>query len=154
MRIIDEKNVFPTFDIAIVVSRFNFEVTQKLYDGALARLQELNFNPDQITIAWVPGAVEIPLCAKVLATQKHLKAIVTLGAIIRGETDHYHYVCQQVSEGIQQVALHAHIPIIFGVLTTENEQQAFDRCGGVHGHKGREAIDAACEMVAVLKHLL
>lgn len=141
------------FNIAIVVSRFNEEVTQRLHDGAIQRLKELNFKDEQITAIWVPGAVEIPLVAQRLSHTKKYEAIICLGVVIRGETSHYDYVCEQVSQGCQRVSLDNNIPVIFGILTTENEEQALDRVGGQHGHKGRDAVDAALEMVAVLKQI-
>jgi len=139
--------------IAIVVSRFNEIITQRLLKGALERLQELNFSAEKITTLWVPGAVEIPLTAQRLARTKRYDAIICLGAVIRGETSHYDYVCDQVSTGCQKVALENNLPVIFGVLTTENETQALERTGGTCGHKGREAVDAAMEMIAVLKQI-
>ena len=105
MNIIDKQDVAHTFKIAIVVSRFNLPITKALLDGALLRLKELNFSDEQITVVWVPGAVEIPLTAKCLAEQGNYQAIVCLGAVIRGETSHYDYVCQQVSQGTQQISL-------------------------------------------------
>jgi 6,7-dimethyl-8-ribityllumazine synthase len=151
MQIINHHHSQLTFDIAIVVSRFNQAITQPMLDGALARLGELAFTPEQIKVVWVPGAVEIPLVAKQLAMTGAHSAIVTLGAVVRGETSHYDYVCHMVSQGCQQVALDYDVPVIFGVLTTENQQQAYDRLGGAHGHKARDAIDVACEMVAVMQ---
>lgn len=147
------KNKKLTFPIALVVSRFNEEVTQKLLEGALARLRELEFDEGQITIVEVPGAIEIPLVLQKLSELHQFDALVALGAVIRGETTHYDYVCSQVSEGCQKTSLQYKIPVIFGVLTTENEEQALDRCGGKHGHKGKEAVETACEMVALLRSL-
>ena len=102
----------------------------------------------------VPGAIEIPLVAKLLAESNRYKAIIALGAVIRGETSHYDYVCDQVSQGCQKVMLDFNIPVIFGVLTTENEEQALARVGGVHGHKGIDAADAALEMIQVVEELV
>lgn len=141
------------FSVGIVVSRFNDNITQKLLAGAQSRLGELGFDEGQITVVDVPGAVEIPLVLQKLAAKKEFDALIALGAVIRGETSHYDYVCEQVSQGCQRVGLDFQIPVIFGVLTTENEQQALERVGGHHGHKGKEAVDAACEMVALLRHL-
>lgn len=138
---------------AIVVSQFNQSITDKLLEGAITRLHQLNFNENQITIVKVPGAVEIPLTAKLLAKSQKYDAIICLAAVIRGDTDHYDYVCQQVSQGCQQVMMEFDIPVIFGILTTENEEQAEDRIGGKEGHKGIDAADAAVEMVKVM-HLL
>ncbi len=137
--------------LAIVYSRFNTEVTDLLLQGALSRLKELDIDCDEVPVYEVPGAVEIPLVAKKLAKSKRYDAVICLGAIIRGETTHYDYVCDQVSQGCQQVMMEFEMPVIFGVLTTENKAQALDRCGGSHGHKGRDAVDAALEMVALLE---
>lgn len=147
------ENMQQTFPVAIVVSRFNTKITERLYKGALQHLRELGFADQEITLIEVPGAVEIPLVAQRLAKQGQHEAIIALGAVIRGETSHYDYVCQLVSDGCQQVALTYDLPVVFGVLTTENVKQAIDRVGGQHGHKGVEAVDAALEMVAVLKQL-
>ena len=153
MKIVEGKDAKMTFSIAIVVSRFNFDVTKTLLSGAKDRLKELGFTDNQITVCWVPGAIEIPLAAQRLAQLGNFEALVALGAVIRGETDHYDYVCQQVSYGCQRVALQNDIPVIFGVLTTAKEEQAVERSGGKHGHKGREAIDAAVEMAAILRQI-
>lgn len=139
-----------TFPIAIVASRFNEAVTEKLLEGALARLEEMRFVQSQITVIRVPGAVEIPVTAQKLARSNRYGAILCLGAVIRGETTHYDSVCRQVSDGCARVALDFSLPVIFGVLTTENEAQAHDRAGGSHGHKGRDSVDTAIEMVRVL----
>jgi 6,7-dimethyl-8-ribityllumazine synthase len=141
------------FKVAIVVSRFNQEITQKLLDGACERLQELGFNPKNLTIVWVPGAVEIPLAAQRLAKTKRYEVIICFGAVVFGETRHFDYVCSQVSDGCQKVALDYNIPVIFGVLTTDNMQQAHDRVGGRKGHAGRSAVDALYELVSVLRQI-
>jgi 6,7-dimethyl-8-ribityllumazine synthase len=141
------------FNVAVVVSKFNQNITQKLYDGALERLKELGFSDDRITVAWVPGAVEIPITAQRFARSGKYEAVICLGAVIFGETRHFDYVCEQVSQGCQQVALEHDLPIIFGVLTTENMQQAIERVGGSKGHAGRHAADAAYEMVSVLNQI-
>lgn len=153
MQVLNVQDVHGCFNIAVVVSRFNQEITQKLHDGAIERLTELGFSSDRITIAWVPGAVEIPLTAQRLARTGKYEAIICLGAVIFGETKHFEYVCEQVSQGCQSVALAESIPVIFGVLTTENMAQAIDRVGGKKGHMGREAANAACEMVSVLDQI-
>lgn len=139
------------FRIAIVVSRFNTEVTEKLLAGAVTRLDELGITAANVCL--VPGAVEIPLIAQQLAKSQRYDAVIALGAVIRGETTHYDYVCQQVSYGCQKVALEQQLPVIFGVLTTENDEQALERVGGSHGHKGRDAADAAIEMIQLLRTL-
>ena len=116
-------------------------------------MREQGFAEDDITIVHVPGAVEIPIAAQRLAQVGIYDAIVALGAVIRGETSHYDYVCEQVSQGCQHVALQNDIPVIFGVLTTENEAQAKDRIGGAHGNKGADAAMAAVETVSVLRQI-
>jgi 6,7-dimethyl-8-ribityllumazine synthase len=142
------------FNIAIIVSRFNQNITEELLKGALQRLQELNFPEQCITIIRVPGAIEIGLAAQQIAiSDENCLAIICLGAVIRGETNHYDYVCQQVSYACQKVALQESIPIIFGVLTTDNEEQAFARIDEKHCHKGRDAVDAAMEMISVLEQI-
>ena len=153
MQEISVKDLHGGFNVAVIISRFNDEVTQALYQGALELLYELGFTVEQIKVVWVPGCVEIPLVAKKLAKTKKHDAIVCLGAVIRGQTSHYDYVCEQVSQGCQQVMMAYDLPVIFGVLTTENLGQAKDRCGGKKGHKGREAVDAAYEMVSELQQL-
>lgn len=142
-----------SFPIAIVVSLFNREITQLLQTGAINRLLEQGILLSDIMVVEVPGAVEIPLVAQKLAKSKNYAAIIALGAVIRGETSHYDYVCQQVSHGCQQVALTYEIPVIFGVLTTDNEEQALARVGGQHGHKGHDAADCALAMHAILQQL-
>lgn len=138
-----------SFPIAVIVSTFNQPITDALKIGALERLLELGFLNDDIILIEVPGAVEIPFVANRLAKQNQVKAIIALGAVIRGETSHYDYVCDQVSQGCQKVMLDYDIPVIFGVLTTDNEEQAWDRLGGKHGHKGKDAVDCA-----VIMHLV
>jgi 6,7-dimethyl-8-ribityllumazine synthase len=138
--------------IAIVVSEFNAEITDKLLEGCLAHLKECGVAEDQIVVVKVPGAIEIPLTAKWLI-KNNFQVIIGLGAVIQGETDHYQYVCEQVSQGCQQVMLEYDVPVIFGVLTTKNSKQALDRVGGKHGHKGVDAADAALKMLKI-KHQL
>jgi len=139
------------FSLAIIVSRFNQTITSKLLAGAKERCKEKNIA--EVTIIHVPGAVEIPLAAQACAVAEKYDAIIALGAVIRGETSHYDYVCEQVSRGCQEAMLNFSIPVIFGVLTTDTDMQAQDRAGGKQGHKGREAVDAACEMVAVMRKI-
>ncbi len=153
MKIINCKDTKTTFPIALVVSRFNEDVTTRLYESAIVRLDDLGFLDSQITVVWVPGAIEVPLMVQQLARKQQYSAIVTLGAVIRGETSHYDYVCDQVSQGCQRISIDYHIPVIFGVLTTENDHQAFARAGGSHSNKGAECIDAAVEMVAALEKI-
>lgn len=142
-----------SFPIAIIVSTFNVSITNSLKEGALQRLAELGFRSNDITVIEVPGAVEIPLIANILAKKNQVQAIIALGAVIRGETTHYDYVCEQVSQGCQKVMLDHDIPVIFGVLTTENEAQAWDRLGGAHGHKGVDAAESAVIMHSVKQQI-
>lgn len=135
----------------IVMSLFNYEITGKLLHGALSRLKEINVGDENIEIVEVPGAIEIPLTAKLLAKSKDYHAIICLGAVIQGETNHFEYVCQQVSMGCQQVMLDYEVPVIFGVLTTKNMRQAHERAGGKEGNKGIEAVDAAIRMVEIVR---
>lgn len=132
--------------IAIVASQFNQHVMTPFLAGCVDQLAShgIHLAPEDIT--QVPGAVEIPLIAQRYAASGRYDAVICLGAVIRGETTHYDYVCHQVSYGCQKVALKHDVPIIFGILTTENDEQAFDRLGGKHGHKGRDYADTALAM--------
>lgn len=138
-----------TWKIGIVTSRFNHEITEPLENGAYERLIELGIKAEQIIRARVPGAVEIPLTARALI-DRECDAVIALGAVIRGETTHYDYVCNSVERGCSEVMLQTKKPVVFGVLTTENEAQARDRIGGNHGHKGRDAAEVAVEMLNLL----
>lgn len=137
--------------IALITSQFNEKITQLLQQGAIQRFQEKGIPIADKDIFIVPGAIEIPIIAATLASKGTYDALVCLGAVIRGETSHYDYVCLQVSYGCQKIALEKKIPVIFGILTTENEQQAYDRCGGIYGHKGIECADTAIEMVSIMR---
>jgi 6,7-dimethyl-8-ribityllumazine synthase len=139
--------------IGIVVSQFNTEFTKKLLDGCQEHLIAQGILPQQIRVVSVPGAVEIPFVLQRLAKQKKYHALIALGAVIRGETSHYDYVCEQISQGCQRVMLDHDIPVIFGVLTTENDQQALARTGGGHSHNGIEAAKAALTMIEVASTL-
>jgi 6,7-dimethyl-8-ribityllumazine synthase len=150
MQVLNKQDMPSRFTVAIVVSRYHSDITQKLLQGALSRLEELQFDSEQITTVWVPGAVEIPITAQRLARSEKYDVIICLGAVIYGETRHFDYVCQQVSQGCQQVALMHDIPVIFGVLTTDNLQQAHDRVGGSKGHMGRDCVDTAYDLISVL----
>ncbi len=136
--------------IGIVTSRFNPEVTSKLREGALQRLSELGVKQSQIEDVSVPGAFEIPLACKILL-KDGCAGVIALGAVIRGETSHYDYVCNAVERGCTEVQLEFSRPVVFGVLTTDNEEQAFDRVGGAHGHKGRDAADVCMEMLELVR---
>lgn len=139
--------------IAIVVSEFNSKITSELLDGAVKTLLKSGFAESQIKIMNVPGAVEIPFTAKLLANTKIYSVIIALGAIIRGDTDHYDYVCQQISYGCQKVMLDLNIPVIFGVLTTKNLKQAYNRISYQKEHKGVEAAQAAIKMLDVISSI-
>ena len=137
---------------AIVVARFNEFITSKLLGGALDALKRHETPEENISVAWVPGAFEIPLVAKKLASTKNFDAIICLGAVIRGATTHYDYVCNEVSKGIAQVGLQSGVPTIFGIVTTENIQQAIERAGTKSGNKGFDAAVSAMEMANLLKN--
>lgn len=137
--------------IAIVVARFNEFITSKLLGGAIDTLKRHETPEENIFVAWVPGAFEIPLIAKKFAESKKFDAIICLGAVIRGATTHYDYVCNEVSKGIAQISLQTGIPTIFGIVTTENIQQAIERAGTKSGNKGADAAISAMEMANLLK---
>lgn len=133
--------------IGIVISRFNKDITEKMLDGALRTLEKNNIKKENIEIAWVPGSFEIPLACQRLAKTKKYDALVAIGCVIKGETDHYYYICNEASRGIIDVMLKFDIPIGFGVLTTQNLKQAQVRSRGKE-NKGREAAEAALAMVS------
>ncbi|PIZ04472.1 MAG: 6,7-dimethyl-8-ribityllumazine synthase [Gammaproteobacteria bacterium CG_4_10_14_0_8_um_filter_38_16] len=137
--------------IGIVVSTFNTDITEKLLSGAIAELTRSGFEENQVDVVKVPGAVEIPLIAKLLGLKEKYDAIICLGCVIRGDTDHYDYVCQQVSDGCQKVMLELKLPIIFGVLTTQNIRQARARVCDNSSHKGVEVAQAAVQMITLMK---
>ncbi|KOO50539.1 6,7-dimethyl-8-ribityllumazine synthase [Priestia koreensis] len=132
--------------VAIVVGRFNEFITSKLLGGAQDALKRHGVEEENVDVAWVPGAFEIPLVAKKLAETKKYDAVITLGTVIRGATPHFDYVCNEVAKGVSSLTLQTGIPIIFGVLTTENIEQAIERAGTKAGNKGWEAAAAAIEM--------
>lgn len=137
----------------IVVSRFNEFITSKLLGGALDALHRHETADDDITVAWVPGAFEIPVAAKKMAESGKYDAVICLGAVIRGSTTHYDYVCNEVSKGVAQVGMSTGVPTIFGVVTTENIEQAIERAGTKAGNKGVDSAVAAMEMVNLFKKL-
>lgn len=138
---------------AIVVSRFNEFITQKLLAGAQDALIRHGAQADDFDVAWVPGAFEISLAAEQLANSKNYDAIITLGAVIRGATSHYDYVCNEVAKGVSSISIRHRLPVIFGILTVENIEQAIERAGTKAGNKGWEAAINAIEM-ANLNHQL
>ncbi len=135
---------------AIVVSRFNEFITSKLLGGAIDSLQRHGAGDEQITVVWVPGSVEIPLAAKKLAASGKYNAVICLGAVIRGQTGHFEYVCQQVSRGIGQINYDTGVPAVFGVLTCETIEQAIERAGTKQGNTGANAALSAIEMTNLL----
>ncbi|MGX4670361.1 6,7-dimethyl-8-ribityllumazine synthase [Cerasibacillus sp. JNUCC 74] len=139
--------------IGIVVARFNEFITKKLLEGAEDALIRHGVANEAITVAWVPGAYEIPLIAKNMAIQKEYDAIIALGTVIRGATPHFDYVCNEAAKGVSQVTLQANKPVIFGILTTETIEQAIERAGTKAGNKGAEAATAAIEMANLLRNI-
>jgi 6,7-dimethyl-8-ribityllumazine synthase len=137
----------------IIVTRFNEFITSKLLEGALDTIKRHGGNLDNVTTAWVPGAVEIPLVAKKMAESGNYDAVIALGCVIRGATAHFEYVSGEAAKGIGQVSLQTGVPVIFGVLTTESIEQAIERAGTKAGNKGGEAAAAAIEMANLLEKL-
>jgi 6,7-dimethyl-8-ribityllumazine synthase len=139
--------------LAIVAGRFNDDITKLLLDGAQRELADHGLDPDSVPVAWVPGAFEIPLVAKQLVESGELDAVICLGAVIRGDTPHFDFVAGECASGIGRVALDTGVPIAFGVLTTDDLDQALARAGGAEGNKGAEAAATAVEMVDLLRQL-
>lgn len=139
--------------VAIVVSRFNDFITGRLLDGAKDTLIRHNVEEENVNVAYVPGAYEIPLVAKKLAKSGKYDAVVTLGCVIRGATTHYDYVCNEVAKGISKVNDETEVPVIFGIVTTETIEQAIERAGTKAGNKGGDAALAAIEMANLLKNI-
>ena len=137
----------------IVAARFNEFIVSKLVGGALDTLHRHETADSDIDVAWVPGAFEIPIAAKKMAESGKYDAVICLGAVIRGSTTHYDYVCNEVSKGVAQVGLQTGVPTIFGVVTTENIEQAIERAGTKAGNKGADAAMAAMEMASLLGKL-
>ena len=135
----------------IVVARFNEFITSKLLGGALDTLHRHEAKDEDVDVAWVPGAFEIPMVAKKMAESGQYDAVICLGTVIRGSTSHYDYVCNEVSKGVAQIGLSTGVPTIFGVLTTENIEQAIERAGTKAGNKGADGAMAAMEMANLLK---
>ena len=139
--------------VGIVAARFNEFIVSKLIGGAVDGLVRHNVNEDDITLAWVPGAFEIPLVAKKMAESGKYDAVICLGTVIRGATSHYDYVCAEVSKGIASVSLETGIPVMFGVLTTDTIEQAIERAGTKAGNKGYDCALGAVEMINLMKQL-
>ena len=149
-----EGNLIPcAMNVGIVISRFNDFITSRLLDGALDGLARHGVCDDDISVAWVPGAFEIPVIAARMARSGKYDAVICLGAVIRGSTDHYDHVCSEVSKGIATVSLETGIPVMFGILTTDNLEQAIERAGSKAGNKGYECALGAIEMVNLIKAL-
>ncbi len=139
--------------VAIVVSRFNEFITNKLLGGAVDVLRRHEGSEDDITVAWVPGAFELPLAAQKLAESGKFDAVIALGAVIRGATPHFDYVCAEAAKGIAQVSMKTGVPVAFGVLTTETIEQAVERAGTKAGNKGADAAMTAMEMVSLFSKI-
>ncbi|WP_085833803.1 6,7-dimethyl-8-ribityllumazine synthase [Clostridium merdae] len=153
MKTFEGKLVSKGIRVGIVAARFNEFITSKLLDGALDGLKRHEVSEDSIEIAWVPGAFEIPLIASKMAKSGKYDAVICLGAVIRGSTTHYDYVCSEVSKGIAHVSLNSDIPVMFGVLTTENIEQAIERAGSKAGNKGFDCAVGAIEMVNLIREI-
>ena len=154
MKLFEGKLVAPEgMKVAIVASRFNEIIVKKLLDGAVDGLVRHGVKDDNISAVWVPGACEIPVIADRLAASGKYDAVIAVGAVIRGATTHYDYVCNEVSKGIAQVGLKNGIPVLFGIITTENIEQAIERAGSKAGNKGYDCALSAVEMVNLMKKL-
>ena len=153
MKIYEGKLVSKDIKIGIVAARFNEFITSKLLGGALDALKRHDVDENNIEVAWVPGAFEIPLIASKMAKSKKYDAIICLGAVIRGNTTHYDYVCSEVSKGIANVSLNSDVPVMFGVITTENIEQAIERAGTRSGNKGFDCAVGAIEMVNLIREI-
>lgn len=151
--VIEGKLLAEGFKFGIVVARFNEFITSKLLSGALDALKRHGAKDIDVDVAWVPGAFEIPLAAKKMAESTKYHAVICLGAVIRGSTSHYDYVCSEVSKGVATVGLSTGVPTIFGVVTTENIEQAIERAGTKAGNKGTDAAVSAIEMANLFRNL-
>ena len=154
MNLLEGKLVAPNgMKVGIIASRFNEIITNKLLGGAVDGLVRHGVEENNITAAWVPGAFEIPVIAEKMAASKKYDAIICVGAVIRGSTSHYDYVCNEVSKGNSQVSMKTGVPVLFGVITTENIEQAIERAGSKAGNKGYDCALSAIEMVNLIKQL-
>ena len=153
MKTLEGKLVAENMKVGIVASRFNEFIVNKLVSGAVDGLVRHNVNEDDISVAWVPGAFEIPLVANKMVNSGKYDAVICVGAVIRGATSHYDYVCNEVSKGVAQVAMNSGIPVLFGILTTDTIEQAIERAGTKAGNKGYDCALSAIEMVNLLKEL-
>ena len=153
MKTFEGKLISKDIKIGIVAARFNEFITSKLLGGAMDGLIRHDVREEDIDVAWVPGAFEIPLIASKMASSGRYDAILCLGAVIRGSTGHYDYVCNEVSKGIAAISLQSGIPVMFGVLTTENIEQAIERAGTKAGNKGYDCAVSAVEMVKLIREM-
>lgn len=143
---VKSNSLFKSVKIGIVVSEWNTEITDSLMKAAYSFLVEKGVKEKNIHVKYVPGSFELPLGAQWMA-QQNMDAVITLGCVIQGETRHFDFICQACADGIMNVGLQFNKPVIFGVLTTQNQQQAIDRSGGKHGNKGVEAAETALKMI-------
>ena len=153
MKIIEGKLVSKEIKVGIICARFNEFITNKLLGGAMDGLLRHDVKDEDVTVAWVPGAFEIPLIAEKMAQSGKYDAVICLGAVIRGSTSHYDYVCSEVSKGIANVSLQTGVPVMFGVLTTDNIEQAIERAGTKAGNKGFDCAVGAIEMVNLIREI-
>ena len=151
MNILEGQLIAKDIKVGIVIARFNEFIGSKLLSGAVDGLKRHGMLEEEITVAWVPGAYEIPLVAQKMAASGKYHAIITLGAVIKGSTSYYDYVCAEVSKGVATASMNTGVPIIFGVLTTDNIEQAIERAGTKAGNKGYDSAVSAIEMVNLLK---
>ncbi len=151
MKVFEGKVIGQKMKVGLVASRFNEFIVSKLVSGAVDGLVRHGVEDDDISLAWVPGAFEIPVVAQKMAESGKYDAVICLGAVIRGATSHYDYVCNEVSKGVAQVGLKTGIPVLFGVVTTENIEQAIERAGTKSGNKGYDCALSAIEMVNLMK---
>ena len=153
MKIYEGKLVAKNIRVGIVAARFNEFIVSKLLSGCQDGLLRHGVKDGDISVAWVPGAFEIPLAAQTMAKSGKYDAVIALGAVIRGSTSHYDYVCAEVSKGVAQAALSTGVPVLFGVLTTDTIEQAIERAGTKAGNKGAECAQGAIEMVDLLRSM-
>lgn len=139
--------------VGVVVSDWNKEVTSRLLEGACSTLLRAGCKPQNIHVRHVPGAFELPLAAQFFAQNSDIDGVITLGCVVRGDTPHFDYVCSGVTQGVMNVQLTWNLPVTFGLLTVENQQQALDRCGGIHGNKGDEAAVTLIEMITMHRQM-
>lgn len=153
IQIIEEPGVFPDSRLAIVASRYNHAIVDRLLDACLETLADKGVPAGAVTVIRTPGAFELPVVTKRLAVGGEVDAVIALGAVIRGETPHFDYVAGECARGLATVAVQHALPVIFGVLTVDSEAQALARAGGGHGNKGTEAALTALEMIAIMRKL-